>query len=216
MKTAKQSLQHCLALAYQGASKADVLAEALADFLTHWPEDGTLEMREAALSLLEMALRDADPDTRTHLAARLGDCANLPLTIANEFYLSAPRPVRHFILERNQREAGESQPMPADAGALLEATRNTQGAGFTRRFAGALHLPVDTAAQILADPSAEALAVACRGAHVERAHFSAMALLKMGGEADMGRAACLLSAFDAPPQHACESLTGFWQNHGAA
>lgn len=215
MATAKLKLQHCLTLAYQGAGQANELAEALADFLKNWPEDGTEEMREAAYGLLELAFRDAAPDTRRHLAARLGDCPDLPLAIANEFYLCAPGPVRRHILMRNESEAGAPSVMPADACALIEAAREQQNGSFARLFAGAMHLPLTIASQILADPSAEALAVACRGTQIGRAHFSALTLLGMSGDADPARARLLLSAFDTPPQHACERLTGFWQGHAA-
>jgi hypothetical protein len=204
MPSAKQRLQHFLALAYQGPAKAAELAAGVADFIDAWPEDAPPDMREAVLTLLDLSLRDADDDTRLHLAAKLGGRRELPLDLVNEFYLSAPAPVRHVILERNDVEGGTHANPVADPEELLFAARDDTSASFTRAFASALHVPLFTAAAILADASGEALAVACRGAHLERAHFSALALLKLcDGSA--------LEAFEAPPQRGCESLTGFWQ-----
>lgn len=211
MPTAREKLQHFLALAYQGPAKAGQLADELAAFVDAWPEDAPDDMREPVLTLLDLSLRDADEDTRFRLATRLGGRRELPLGLINEFYLSAPSPVRHLILERNESE-GTGAPAPVnDPDELLFAARGEPAVSFTRSFAGALHLPLATAAGILADASGEALAVACRGARLTRAHFSAMAMLKL----DTGEADSLLCAFDAPPQHACESLTGFWQGQGA-
>lgn len=209
MSTAKEKLQHFLTLAYQGPAKAGQLAFELADFVDSWPDDAPASMREPVLTLLDLSLRDADEETRFRLASRLGGRRELPLSLVNEFYLSAPGPVRHAILERNETEGDASPAAVRDPDELLYAARGEHAASFTRSFADALRVPLYTAAGILADASGEALAVACRGAHVDRPHFSAMAVLKLASGADV-----LLAAYDAPPQHACESLTGFWQGQG--
>ena len=209
MSTAKERLKHFLTLADQGPAQRTKLAGELADFLVDWPDECPLTMREPVLTLLEMTLREADDDTRTCLAARLGGHSELPLELVNEFYLCAPRDVRKTILKRNESESVEAVAQGvSDPARLLAAARDEKSSSFTRAFAGALHVPLYTAAAILADESCEALAAVCKGAKLERALFSALALLKLSGAA----VAAQLAAFDAVPQRAAENITAFWQS----
>jgi hypothetical protein len=77
---------------------------------------------------------------------------------------------------------------------------------FVDMFAWSLSLPSGIARDILADASGQPLAVACKGAGLDRAAFSAIALL--GTQAPD---AAKLSHFDAVPQSGAERLLAFWQ-----
>ena len=69
--------------------------------------------------------------------------------------------------------------------------------------------------QILDDESGAALAVACKGAHIERAVFSALALLAQPRR-DRSHAFAVLDAFDdVPATEAVRVLSG-WRGHKAA
>ncbi len=65
-----------------------------------------------------------------------------------------------------------------------------------------LALPEPTATDILADISGQSLAVACKGSGLDRATFSALAVLT----ARNGNAAVRLDAFDQVPQGAADAL----------
>ena len=99
-----------------------------------------------------------------------------------------------------------------DAALLVAAARDAKLGDFTERFGSAFAIAPCTAETILCDASGEALAVLCKGAHLDRAAFSALALLK-GVHADDTTAQ--LAAFDTVPQHAAERLTRTWLIHRA-
>jgi hypothetical protein len=168
-------------------------------------------MRAPVVALLEKTSRETDDGTRARLAARLGGHGELPLDLVNEFFLSAPARVRREILMRNEL-AGEANDIAAapDAALLVAAARDARAHDFAERFGTAFGIAPHTAQTILSDASGEALAVLCKGAHLDRATFSAVALLK-GAPAD--DTAAQLSAFDIVPQHAAERLTRTWQIH---
>ena len=212
MPTAKERLTHLLALAGEGSQRTALVGE-LADLLLDWPGDCPEAMRAPMAALLEKTARQADDGTRTKLAARLGGHGELPLDLVNEFYLAAPAPVRREILMRNELagEAGGVAPLP-NAVLLVAAARDAGAHDFTERFGYAFGIAPRIVHAILSDASGEALAVLCKGAHLDRASFSALALLK-GAHGDDTQAQ--LAAFDTVPQRAAERLTCYWLLHHA-
>jgi len=201
MAAAKERLDQLLKLAAE--RRWPILARELTDLVLAWPQDYPSNMLAPVQALLEAALRQSDETTRRELAARMGGHPELPLRLLNLLYLVAPSPLRREILMRNELEKdGETQEVPADAAGLLAAARNG-----TRDFAGALErsaaIPRRTAEAILQDASGEALAVLCRGAGLDRAIFSAVALLRAQD--------VKLSVFDSVPQHAAERLVHDWR-----
>ena len=211
MPTAKERLSHLLVLASEGPAQRASLAGELADLLLDWPTDCPPSMRTPLVSLFSMTVREADAQTRAKLAARLGGHGELPLDLVNEFYLYAPAPVRREILTRNELTGDTDEDVAApDAVKLLSAARGTMNGEFAERFGASLGIAPQTAEAILADATAEALAVLCKGSHLDRAMFSALAILK--GRGDVG---AQLSVYDSVPQHAAERLTRFWQTRAA-
>jgi hypothetical protein len=213
MPTAKERLCHLLELAEEGPARRTVLVGELADLLLDWPPDCPGAMRPPVVALLEKTVRETDDGTRARLAARLGAHGELPLDLINEFYLCAPKSVRREILMRNEL-AGEADgvaPAP-DTAILVAAARDARVHDFTDRFGSAFGIAPSIAHAILSDASGEALAVLCKGAHLDRAAFSTLALLKGAIEGD---ATVQLSVFDTVPQHAAEKLTSYWLLHHA-
>ena len=207
MPTAKERLSHLLILAGEGPTQRAALLGELADLVLDWPQDYPEAMRPPVLALLEKTVREADDDTRTKLAARLGGHSELPLHLVNEFYLSAPARVRREILTRNQFAHDETDDdiVAVDARALLAATRDAALRDFAATFGGSIGIPRQIAQSILSDSSGEPLAVLCKGAQLDRATFSTLVLLKSkAGETQ-------LSVFDSVPQHAAERLTRHWR-----
>jgi hypothetical protein len=206
MAAAKERLDQLLKLAAE--RRWPVLARELTDLVLAWPQDYPPAMRAPVMALLEAALRQSDETTRAELAARMGGHPELPLRLLNTLYLDAPAPLRREILMRNELEAGGEDETPADAAGLLAAARNG-----TRDFAGALGrsaaIPRDVAQAILGEASGEALAVLCRGTGLDRATFSAVALLR--GVQDMP-----LGVFDSVPDHAAARLVHDWRAHNEA
>ena len=213
MPTAKERLSHLLELAEEGPAQRTALVGDLADLLLDWPPDWPEAMRPPVAALLEKTACETDDATRAKLAARLGGHGELPLDLINEFYLSAPARVRREILMRNELAGGDDADTAApDATALLRAARDARVRDFAERFGSAFGIAPQTVQAILADTTAEALAVLCKGAHLDRAMFSALTLLK-GAYANDTQAR--LAAFDTVPQHAAERLTFYWQIHHA-
>ena len=213
MPTAKERLCHLLELAEEGPAQRTVLVGELADLLLDWPPDCPGAMRPPVVALLEKTVRETDEGTRAKLAARLGAHGELPLDLINEFYLCAPKSVRCEILMRNELAGGTGDAAPApDTAFLVAAARDAKVHDFTERFGSAFGIAPRTAQAILSDASGEALAVLCKGAHLDRASFSALALLKGAIEGD---ATAQLSVFDTVPQHAAERLTCYWLLHHA-
>lgn len=217
MPTAKERLTHLLALAGEGPAQRAALAGELADLLLDWPYDCPEAMHAPVLTLFEMTVREADDETRAKLAARLGGHGELPLHLVNEFFLCAPARVRREILTRNAlSEEDDTSPdetaAAPDAAALLEAARCASPIEFTEKASAKLGIAPRTLGAILADGSAEALAVLCKGVHLDRTSFSALALLKAN---DAGDPVMRLMAYDTVPQRAADRLTAHWRAHAA-
>jgi hypothetical protein len=203
----RERLNHLLELAAQGPAGRAALLGDLADLLLDWPADWARAMRAPFETLLEKTAREVDARTRTDVARRLEGHDELPVTVLNEFFLEAPQGMRARILALNDvMDADAGGAVTVDAAQLIDAARTMNGT-FAAAFAKLLSLPDATAKDILGDPSGESLAVACKGAGLDRATFSAIAVLAARG----GDVAARLSAFDQVPQTAAERLTGFWR-----
>ena len=202
MPAAKERLSQLLALVAERRWTA--LAHELARLVLDWPDDYPPSMRPPVLALLEWAARECDAGTRAEIAALMGGHPDLPLSLLNELYLAAPAPLRREILMRNELESdGDEADAAVDAEALLHAARNG-----TRDFAGMLGgiaaIPRAVAQAVLTDASGEPLAVLCRGAGLDRATFSAVALLR-------GCRGLPLSVFDTVPEHAAHRIMRHWR-----
>lgn len=208
----RERLNHLLELAGQGAAGQAALFGELAELLLDWPADYAQAMRAPFETLLQKTAREVDAPTRAALAQRLRGHDELPVCLLNEFFLDAPCDVRARILARNEMDGADSGEPAGDAvdgAALVGAARTTNGA-FAETFAAMLSLPQAVATEILADETRQALAIACKGAGIDRAAFSAIAVL-----ADpTGTAAARLAAFDAVPQAAADRLTRLWRARG--
>jgi len=209
-QTPRERLNHLLALAAQGPAGRAALLNDLADLLLDWPADYALAMRAPFEALFEKTAREVDAATRVSVASRLDGHAELPVSLLNEFFLDAPCTLRARILAMNdvlESEPGNSAKI--DAATIVDAARTLNGA-FPERFADLLALPRIAVQDILNDASGQSLAVACRGAGLDRATFSAIALLTSHGANTAER----LSAYDQVPQAAAERLTEFWRTRG--
>ena len=211
MATLRDHLTHLVELAAQGEAARPALAHMISDLLLVWPSDYPTSARLPFEALLETALREVDRATRVELAARFAQRADAPIDILNELFFAASAEMKDAIVARN---AGEFRPEPdepgsVDTGALIDAVRG-RAWEFPDVFADALDLPRTTVDEILRDGSAQALAVACKGAGLERAAFSTIAVLT-----DKTRAAedsyLRLAVYDTIPQGAAARLLDFWR-----
>jgi hypothetical protein len=163
-----ERLSHLLELADKGPALRAALAEELAELLNAWPEDCPANMRQTCENLLAETVRESDSDTRARLRVLLYANPGLAARVL-------PREVRRDVIAMVR--GGEEI-----AVALAE------GAGLS-------HAKV---AEILADASGHGLAIACKGAGLSRAAFSAIALMS-AVDADLNGAYAMLDEFDAVP-----------------
>src|ERR1700722_8728537 len=126
-------LLHLLELADKGPAWRAALAEEVAELLTDWPADCPAEMRRPCEALLAQAAREVDQDTRARLRVQLFADPQLAARVL-------PRETRTSLMEMVR--SGN------DVGAALAQT-----AGLSQ----------SRVAEILADESGHALAVACKG-----------------------------------------------------
>jgi hypothetical protein len=202
--SSRERLNLLLALAAQGRDGRAALLDELAALLMDWPADYAQAMRGPFEALFEKTARDAAPELRTALAERLADHDELPVALLNEFFLDASPASRARILKRNEAldEPDGQAPRKADACALVAAARRTLNGTFVQAFAEFLSLPPTLAPAILADP--QALAIACKGSGIDRAAYSAVALLN-------GRE---LAEYENIPLSGAERLADFWRKRG--
>jgi hypothetical protein len=173
-------------------------------------------MREPFEALLEKTVRIIDGETRRALIAKLASRHETPVTLLNEFYFDAPEDTREAIVLRNALMDGTSTtPGHTDEAALVTAARSKPQDQFTESFASLLGIARATADRILHDHSGRALALACKGAHLGRATFSALAVLSEAGMA-LDAARERLSSFDSVPLTGAERLLDYWRSHKAA
>src|SRR3974390_519720 len=183
MRDAKDRLSRLIELAGESTpEKQRALAFELYDLLIDWTQRYPLAMREPFEALLEKVLKRVDGTTRRMLAARLASHPTTAVTLLNEFYFDVPAEAKSAILRRNAALEEPLQNMPAYANEaeLLAAARRVRGHDFAMALGDYLGVTPATSERILADTSGNALAVACRGAGVKRATYSALALLTIG------------------------------------
>ncbi|MBS0275536.1 MAG: DUF2336 domain-containing protein [Proteobacteria bacterium] len=218
MTDAKQRLTHLVELATTNAPEnRRALAVELCDLLLDWPAHYPVAMREPFEALLEKIVHMIDAGTRRALAEKLGARTETPLPLLNEFYFDAPAETRDAIVLRNALMEDGTQPhIPgADEKAIVAAARNTENGAFTASFAKMLGIETVTAERILHDHSGRALAIACKGAHLTRATFSAIVLITEGGSS-VADTRERLSSFDSVPLTGAERLLDYWRTKYAA
>lgn len=166
--SASERLTHLLELADKGPALRAALAEEVAELLNAWPADCPAQMRLSCEALLAQTAQEVDADTRARLRVQLYANPQLAARIL-------PRETRRDVIDMVRH--GE------DLGTALAQT-----AGLSK----------SKAREILADSSGHALAVACKGAGLNRAAFSALILLAEPAE-DLASAYAMLDEFDAVP-----------------
>jgi len=178
--SASHKLSHLLQLADQGPVMRAALAEEVAELLTAWPADYPDSMKGVCEALLSKAVHDVDVDTRARL---------------------------RVILFADAELAARVLPRESASQKLIAAAR--AGDGLSDVLADSLGVDAVMAKQILEDESGAALAVACKGANIDRAAFSALALLTRPGR-DRVHAFAVLDAFDnVPTSEATRVLRGW-------
>jgi len=182
---ASEKLSHLLQLADQGPALRAALAEEVTELLINWPPDYPDNMRSVCEALLTKAARDVDAVTRARLREQLAAYPGLAQRVL-------PREISQ---------------------ALVVAARN--GENLTTQLAECLGVNGATAQQILDDMSGTALATACKGAHINRATFSALALLAHPRR-DRRHAFALLDAFDGVPETEAARMLRDWRENKAA
>lgn len=208
MTTAKERLSHLLELAASGAGERGALAGEVADLLLDWPPQYPPPMRATFEALLEKIVREMAPETRGPLAARFEGRDDFPLTLLNEFFLFASPEMKAAILVRNDA-AGPAEACTTDCAALLAASRATRDLGPV--LAQLTGVPDWVAAAAAAD--VQALCVLARGAGINRATFSALAILA-GPARSVQENFRMLTAFDHVPENGARQIVQFWRARG--
>lgn len=135
---------------------------------------------------------------------------DLPTDIMADMFFFVGGGERRFIL--SECLGGEPLPAPrVDEVSLVTQLREQAGDAFVRHFATAFGISEDRAGQILADPSADALAVVCRAAGFARASFSTLALLTDRQRQGRENAQMRLDRFDDVDEEAARRLLALWQ-----
>ena len=179
---APQKLSHLLQLADQGPALRAALAEEVADLLTHWPSDYPDSMRGVCEALLAKAARDVDGATRARLRVQLYSDPDLSARVL---------------------------PRESASHTLIGAARKGDNDGVVKSLSETLGVDEAMARQVLDDETGAALAVACKGAALDRAAFSALALMAHPGR-DRAHAYAVLDAFDnVPTSEATRVLRGW-------
>lgn len=211
MTDARERLQRLIELAGESApDKQRALAFELCDLLIDWPSRYPAPMREPFEALLDKVLRRLDGTTRRLIAARLATNPEIAVALLYEFYLDMPVEARAGVLARNAAETPASSDSPVDDTPLIDAAR--RGSELATAFAQFLGVPAHTAQRILDDTSGNALAVACKGAYVRRATYSALALLALPDiRANPTARHARLSVFDEIPQNGADTMLAFWR-----
>ncbi|HWD29021.1 MAG TPA: hypothetical protein VG387_17745 [Rhizomicrobium sp.] len=207
MPTAKERLSHLLELAAQGAGERGALAGEVADLLLDWPEQYPQAMRATFVALLEKIVREMAGPSAAVLAARFRDRDDFPLSLLNEFFLYAPGPMKDAILARNDALEPAAR-AHVDADALLSAARAAHD--FAGSVAGIAGLPDAVAGGLLTDPTSKGLATLARGTGINRATFSAMAILA-GPARTVHENFAALAVYDAIPENGARQLVAFWR-----
>ena len=208
MPSPKERLCHLLELAAQGPEQRAALAGEVADLLLDWPAQYPQAMRATFGALLEKIVREVDAPACTALSARFEGREDFPLSLLNEFFLAASPEMQDAILARNNG-CGASQPVSLDGEALLSAAR--MRTDFVPALARIAAVPEPIAHGIAGD--ARALAALCKGAGIDRAAFSAMAILT-GPARSVHENFAMLTVFDRVPENGAAHLLAFWRGRG--
>jgi hypothetical protein len=131
--------------------------------------------------LVELAERG--PESRDALLGELH-------ALLQDWPADYPAPMREAFAALLEKVARETVPV-ADASALVHAARSMNGA-FADVLAPALALDVRETRALLNGAPAEALATACKNAHIDRAAYSAIVVLTAKGRDVLER----LNAYD--------------------
>jgi len=207
MPTPKERLSHLLELAAQGAGERAHLADEVAELLLDWPPQYPDAMRATFVALLEKIVREMACPNRAVLAARFRDREDFPLSLLNELFLFAPAPMKDAILRHNDAQ-GPAECVPVEAETLLHAARTADD--FAAALAQLAGLPQTVAAAMLSDPSARGLAALARATGINRATFSAMAILA-GPARSVHENFAMLDVFDGVPENGARHLVAFWR-----
>jgi hypothetical protein len=183
--SASQKLSTLLHLADQGPVMRAALAEEVAELLTRWPDDYPASMKGVCEALLAKAVREVDAAT----------CARL-----------------RVILYADPDLAARMLPRESASQKIIAAART--GDALVDVLAQSLGVDDAMARQILDDDSGGALAVACKGANIDRAAFSALALLVRPGR-ERANAFAVLDAFDNVPISEATRLLRGWRENPA-
>jgi hypothetical protein len=183
--SASHKLSHLLQLADQGPVMRAALAEEVAELLTAWPADYPASMQGVCEALLAKAVRDVDAATRARL---------------------------RVILFADPDLAARVLPRESASQKLVAAART--GDALPDVLAETLGVEPAMARQVLDDESCAALAVACKGANIDRAAFSALALLTRPGR-ERAHAHAVLDAFDNVPTSEATRLLRGWRENPA-
>lgn len=184
--TASHKLSHLLQLADQGPALRAALAEEVAELLTGWPADYPDSMRGVCEALLAKAARDLDAPTRARLRVRL--CSDPELA--------------HRVL-------------PRESAARSLVTEARCGRAVADLLAEKLAVDAATARQIVDDETGNALAVACKGAGLDRAAFSALAVMAAPSRAP-AQSFAVLDAFDSVPAAEASRVLRTWREGQAS
>ncbi|HEY4941587.1 MAG TPA: hypothetical protein VII56_09165 [Rhizomicrobium sp.] len=203
MPSPKERLCHLLELAAQGPEQRAALAGEVADLLLDWPAQYPDAMRATFGALLEKIVREVDAPAA--LAARFEGREDFPLSLLNEFFLAAGPAMQDAILTRNDAE-GAIPNLVLDGDALLSAARTAKD--FAPALARIAAVPEAMAQSIARD--ARALATLCKGAGINRATFSAMAILT-GPVRSVHENFAMLTVFDRVPENGAAHLLAFWR-----
>jgi hypothetical protein len=219
MADARERLTRLIELASENApDKQTALAFELCDLLIDWPQRYPRAMREPFEALLEKVRRRVDERTRRAIAARLSADAETAVVLLNEFYFDVPQAQRAAILERNAARGTEiphTDPGSCDA-MLVAAARELNGRDFAGAFAQLLGILPATARAILGDGTGDALAIACKGAAMSRAAYSALVVLVTGpSEPRVEALYNRLAAFDTIPENGARRMLAHWRREQA-
>ncbi len=188
------------------------LALELCELLADWPMKYPASMREPFETLLEKCVREVDGATRARVARRMAASAQAPVALLNELFFDAPADAKGAIVARNARANGHRANEPADEARLVAAARGQRSDNFAGDFAALLGIAPRTARRILSEPTGDALAIACKGAHLTRAAYSTLAVLFAP---DAQARETRLAAYEAVPQDGADELLRFWRNAAA-
>lgn len=207
MSDPRARLNNLFELATQNApEKRRELAIELCDLLLDWPANHPSSMREPFEALLEKTVRLIDRDTRHALIARISHAPGVRREFLNEFFFDASPALRGAILARNSDCDGHVS-IAVDEAEVVKAAR--AGDDFNDAFAAALGVASETAQRIVADASAQSLALATKGAHLSRATFSALVLLVCPGKpSDIETR---LAAYDAADESTATAMLTYWR-----